>query len=156
MGPHLLALPLVIFGIHSAARGRIVKSIRDAEDEHPRALILKATLLCGEGEIPCAWYHGVFAPQHDIFTRVRRAENGLLMKLLGSTIYIPEWNCANAFEMRDGIVKRLFDCARVEPDDNIFRVWVDGCSTGAKTPTDFEEFGSPLTRTLLDLIQMTL
>jgi len=153
MGSHLLALPMVAFHGEGVSNCDIVRKEHGSTSEYPDSLELTAIIHAGDGDLALRWYHGAFSPDRSPFGRIRCAENGILLKLEDRDIYIPEWNCSNAFEFRGGEARRLFDGLTFEPEIDIFDQWITASRDHRKMLTDFESFGIPFMTVLLGLLR---
>jgi hypothetical protein len=152
MGAHLLALPVIAFHFHHALGVRVIRALGGGDARFSTSLELICTIEGGESAT-LRWYHGNYAPSDPLFESIRRAENGILLRYKRGTVYCPEWNTTNAFVAYDaGNVSRMFDNALLPDRPDIFETWVSACESNGYVDTNFRDFGLPLSRLLMPLI----
>jgi predicted dehydrogenase len=155
MGAHLFALPLIAFGLRGADSISVVRQSVRTRNRYAESLELSGTLRSECGAIPFRWFQGQYAPVTSL-GNVRQAENGLLLRHGNRSLYVPEWNVSNAFEISKGRANRLFDDFDAPDEDDMFEAWFRACQEGTTTRTDFATFAFPLNCLLLGLLNASL
>ncbi len=153
MGSHLLALPILAFGLGDAKEARVVQVEERMPECFASSLQLEARLLAADLDVRLRWFHGGFAPTFNFFNSVRRAESGLVLTFRDCQIYCPEWNAANAFEVRGGRIARVFDGTNIPDAPDSFESWLAACRAERQTETSFEGFGLSVSRILFELLR---
>jgi predicted dehydrogenase len=154
MGSHLFSLPLLALNICGISQIEVVQCERPVCHCFPTSLHLQAALRTITKDITLNWYHGSLAPTDPIFEKVRRAENGILIKGCRGTVYCPEWNVSNAFLFQDGKISRIYNNLVLLQRPDIFQEWIACCESNTIMDTDFSQFGIPLTAIVLKLVEV--